>query len=363
VLLLVVSEQALSGPAISQCDREGNTDMLVVTGGAGFIGSNLVKALNQRGRTDIVVVDDLSDTRKVKNLSDLEIADYIDKDDFLRRCDELNRMTPIECVFHQGACSDTMVEDGRFVMSINYDYSKALLAFCQQRAIPLIYASSASVYGLHGPFTESADRFKPLNAYAYSKTLFDQYAWQPSLTPASQLVGLRYFNVYGPGEQHKGRMASVAWHLTHQYFETGKVKLFSGTGGYGDGEQRRDFIHVDDAVRANLFFLDHPKKSGVFNVGTGTSRSFNDVALAVINACRDVDGLAALSLDDARSQEVLSYYEMPQTLKGKYQSFTEASVEKLRTEGFDGRFIDVAEGVGSYATLIYQELSSGSALS
>lgn len=346
-----------------QRDREGKIDMLVVTGGAGFIGSNLVKALNQRGRKDIVVVDDLSDTRKVLNLSDLEIADYIDKDDFLRRCDELNRMTPIECVFHQGACSDTMVEDGRFVMSVNYDYSKSLLAFCQQRAIPLIYASSASVYGLHGPFIESADRFKPLNAYAYSKSLFDQYAWQSNLTPASQLVGLRYFNVYGPGEQHKGRMASVAWHLTHQYFETGKVKLFNGTGGYGDGEQRRDFIHVDDAVRANLFFLDHPEKSGVFNVGTGRSRSFNDVAIAVINACRDIDGSAALSLDGARSQEVLTYYEMPQTLKGKYQSFTEASVEKLRAEGFDGRFIDVAEGVGSYASMIYQELNSGSALS
>jgi len=346
-----------------QRDREGKIDMLVVTGGAGFIGSNLVKALNQRGRKDIVVVDDLSDTRKVMNLSDLEIADYIDKDDFLRRCDELNRMTPIECVFHQGACSDTMVDDGRFVMSVNYDYSKSLLAFCQQHAIPLIYASSASVYGLHGPFTESADRFKPLNAYAYSKTLFDQFAWQSSLTPASQLVGLRYFNVYGPGEQHKGRMASVAWHLTHQYFETGKVKLFSGTGGYGDGEQRRDFIHVDDAVRANLFFLDHPEKSGVFNVGTGRSRSFNDVALAVINACRDIDGSAALSLDGARSQEVLSYYEMPQTLKGKYQSFTEASVEKLIAEGFDGCFIDVPEGVGGYASMIYQELNSGSALS
>jgi len=346
-----------------QRDREEKIDMLVVTGGAGFIGSNLVKALNQRGRKDIVVVDDLSDTRKVMNLSDLEIADYIDKDDFLRRCDELNRMTPIECVFHQGACSDTMVDDGRFVMSVNYDYSKSLLAFCQQHAIPLIYASSASVYGLHGPFTESADRFKPLNAYAYSKTLFDQFAWQSNLTPASQLVGLRYFNVYGPGEQHKGRMASVAWHLTHQYFETGKVKLFSGTGGYGDGEQRRDFIHVDDAVRANLFFLDHPEKSGVFNVGTGRSRSFNDVALAVINACRDIDGSAALSLDGARSQEVLSYYEMPQTLRGKYQSFTEASVEKLIAEGFDGCFIDVPEGVGGYASMIYQELNSGSALS
>ncbi len=133
---------------------------------------------------------------------------------------ELNRKTPIECVFVR-ACSDTMVEDGRFVMSVNYDYSKSLLAFCQQHAIPLIYASSASVYGLHGPFIESADRFKPLNAYAYSKTLFDQYAG-PSLTPASQLVGLRYFNVYGPGEQHKGRMASVAWHLTHHILRQAK---------------------------------------------------------------------------------------------------------------------------------------------
>jgi len=332
--------------------------MLVVTGGAGFIGSNLVKALNDRGREDVVVVDDLSDVKKIVNLSELRIADYIDMNDFIQGIDSLHQSDPIDCLFHLGACSDTMVDDGRFVMAVNYEYSKALLAVSRRHSIPLIYASSASVYGLDGPFAESASAYKPLNAYAYSKTLFDQYAWGEGSARPPQLVGLRYFNVYGPGEAHKGRMASVAWHLTHQYFSSHEVKLFRGTHGYADGEQRRDFIHVDDAVRANLFFLDHPEKSGIFNVGTGRSRTFNEVALAVINACRGVDGEPGLSIEEALSQGVLAYYDMPDGLRGKYQSFTEANMDRLWGEGFPSDCIDVPEGVGRYAASIYRDLKS-----
>ena len=330
--------------------------MIVVTGGAGFIGSNLIEGLNARGETDLLLVDDLTDSAKIKNINDLAVADYLDKDEFIDKLERSNLVRDISYVFHLGACSDTMVGDGRFVMSVNYEYSKRLLAVCNASEIPMVYASSASVYGKEGPFSEDAKDCLPLNAYAYSKTLFDHFAWSQSRSATNQLVGLRYFNVYGPRESHKGRMASVAWHLTHQYAERAAVRLFQGSGGYADGEQRRDFVHVSDAVRANLFFFEHRDTSGIFNVGTGQSRSFNDVALAVINACRLVDGQASLDLADAVNQGFLSYFPMPDALKGKYQNFTEASMEKMWATGFESPCVDVPSGVGQYAQSIYRDL-------
>ena len=333
--------------------------MIVVTGGAGFIGSNLIAALNSRDRNDIILVDDLSDTAKIQNINDLTIADYIDKDCFRETTRNSGLPSGAEVVFHQGACSDTMVSDGRYVMEANFDYSKVLLRACTDNEVPLIYASSASVYGSEGPFVESRENEQPLNAYAYSKTLFDRYAFGESRPASPQLVGLRYFNVYGPREDHKGRMASVAWHLTRQYFESGSVRLFEGSGGYQAGEQRRDFIHVDDVVKANLFFLDNPEKSGIFNVGTGKAGTFNDVALAVINACREIDGKPKLLLEEACREELLGYFPMPDALVGKYQSYTEADISHLKAAGFSNNSLDVEEGVGRYAKQLYTTLKKG----
>jgi len=330
--------------------------MIVVTGGAGFIGSNLISALNSIGENQIIVVDDLSDTAKIQNINDLRIADYLDKADFRNLLFKSGVPTGVKAVFHQGACSDTMVSDGQYVMDVNYAYSKVVLHACEEAKTPFIYASSASVYGRDGPFVESVENEHPLNAYAFSKTLFDRYAFRGDSHASAQRVGLRYFNVYGPREAHKGRMASVAWHLTHQYFEGGSMRLFEGSEGYGAGEQRRDFIHVDDVVRTNLFFLRNTSKSGVFNVGTGRARSFNDVALAVINACRQVDGDEVLTLDEAQRDGRLSYFPMPEALQGKYQSFTEATIEKLASVGCSGPWMDVEEGVGRYATKLYSTL-------
>lgn len=333
--------------------------MIVVTGGAGFIGSNLIAALNLRDRSDIILVDDLSDTAKIQNINDLTIADYIDKDHFQETISTSGFPAGVDVVFHQGACSDTMVSDGRYVMEANFEYSKVLLRACADNEVPLIYASSASVYGSDGPFVEAAENEHPLNAYAYSKTLFDRYAFGEGSQPSSQLVGLRYFNVYGPREDHKGRMASVAWHLTRQYFESGSVRLFEGSGGYEAGEQRRDFIHVEDVVKVNLFFLDNPSKSGIYNVGTGKAGTFNDVALAVINACRKIDGEARLLLEEALHQGLLDYFPMPDALAGKYQSYTEADIGRLSAAGFSNSFLDVEEGVGRYASELYSKLKEG----
>ncbi len=334
--------------------------MLVVTGGAGFIGSNLIYALNNSGRTKILLVDDLTDTSKIRNISDLEIADYLDKDEFLEGVKKSGLPQGITGIFHQGACSDTMVSDGRYVMAVNYEYSKTLCHASVDAGVPFIYASSASVYGRDGPFLESGEGESPLNAYAYSKYLFDRYIRALDAGSGCQIVGLRYFNVYGPREDHKGRMASVAWHLAAQYHANQTVRLFEGSGGYEHGEQRRDFVHVADVARVNLFFLEHPEYSGIFNVGTGVSQSFNDVALATINACREVDGESAVSLEEAKRQGVLTYFSMPQALAGKYQSFTQAPISALRSIGYDHPYIDVDEGVRGYVQERYQELKQNS---
>jgi ADP-L-glycero-D-manno-heptose 6-epimerase len=308
--------------------------MIIVTGGAGFIGANIVKALNRRGHTDVMVVDDLRDGVKIVNLADCEIQDYLDKADFLRRIDSSQALADrIEVVFHQGACANTTEWDGRFMLENNYEYSKSLLHYCHARRVPFLYASSASVYGMGPVFKEDRRYERPLNVYAYSKFLFDQYVRRVLPAAESQIVGLRYFNVYGPREQHKGSMASVAFHFNKQVLETGKVHLFQGSGDYANGEQRRDFIYVGDVVDVNLWCLNHPEISGVFNLGTGRSQTFNEVANAVIAF-------------HGRGQ--VEYIPFPEALKGRYQSFTQADMTLLTEAGLDQRFRPVEEGVPLY---------------
>src|SRR6266571_2174626 len=311
---------------------------LVVTGAAGFVGSNLVRALNARGETQILAVDDLERSDKFRNLAACEIADYLDKDEFRRRLEAGDFSGSIDIVFHQGACSDTMETDGRFMMENNYRYSMALLDFCIEDQVPLLYASSA-----------------PLNIYGYSKFLFDQAVRRRLGEAGSQIAGFRYFNVYGTNEWHKGRMASVAWHFFNQYWAERRVRPFVGSGGYGDGEQRRDFISVEDVVKVNLHFLDHPELSGIFNVGTGRAQSFNDVAVATINACRSAAGEKPLGLEDMRAQGLIEYARFPEALKGKYQHFTQADIGALRRAGYAAPFLSVEEGVGRYCRQLLDE--------
>lgn len=314
--------------------------MIIVTGGAGFIGSNLVLALNARGYDDVLVVDNLSNGVKYRNLVECRIADYLDKQDFIERIRaEQFDAGAITAVFHQGACSTTTEWDGRYMMDNNYQYSKELLHYCQRHDIPFIYASSAAVYGDVKTFKENLSYEAPLNVYGYSKFQFDQYLRSQLLNLGSQVVGLRYFNVYGPREAHKGSMASVAYHLNNQYHDTGKVRLFEGCDGYGNGEQRRDFIYVGDVVDINLWFLDNPHVTGIFNVGTGRSQTFNDVANAVLNYHGDGN---------------LEYIPFPEHLKGCYQSFTEANLDTLRSAGCDHEFKTVEEGVRDYMLWLNQ---------
>ena len=322
--------------------------MLIVTGGAGFIGSNLVKRLNAAGRTDILVVDNLSRAEKFRNLADLTIADYLDKRDFRALLEGGRFDLEAEAVFHNGACSDTMETDGRYMMANNYRYSSSLLDFCLDQEVPYLYASSASVYGGGRVFQEAREHEGPLNVYGYSKFLFDQVVRRHMADASSQVVGFRYFNVYGPREQHKGRMASVAFHHFNQYRETGKVKLFEGCDGYGNGEQSRDFVYVEDVVKVNMFFLDNPGTSGIYNLGTGRAQPFNDVAVATVNACRALENQPALSLRDMVAQGIVEYIDFPEALKGKYQSFTQADVGKLRAAGYRDDFATVEQGVTKY---------------
>ncbi|MBI2380659.1 MAG: ADP-glyceromanno-heptose 6-epimerase [Gammaproteobacteria bacterium] len=307
--------------------------MIIVTGGAGFIGSNIVKALNARGRTDILVVDNLKNGRKFVNLADLAIADYLDKEDFLARIAAGGDFGRVDAVFHEGACSATTEWDGRYMMANNYEYSKVLLHWCLDRAIPFLYASSAAVYGGSAVFKEEPAYEKPLNVYGYSKLLFDQHVRRVLPHAHSQVAGFRYFNVYGPREQHKGSMSSVAFHCNRQVLEQGWCKLFEGSDGYGDGEQRRDFVYVGDLVATKLWFLDNPGKSGIFNLGTGRSQPFKDVAQAVV---------------DWHETGHIEYIPFPEHLKGAYQSFTEADISALRAAGYDAPFKSVEEGVSAY---------------
>ncbi len=320
----------------------------VVTGAAGFIGSNLVKALNERGETDIIAVDNLKHADKFRNLTDCDIADYMDKEEFLSRLGEGYFDGLLAAVLHEGACSDTMETDGRYMMQNNYRYSLELLNYCQEEEIPLLYASSASVYGAGSVFKEDRAHESPLNVYAYSKFLFDQVVRRRWDRRSAQVVGLRYFNVYGPREAHKGRMASVAFHFFNQFRADGYVKLFEGCDGYENGGQLRDFVSVEDVVKVNMHFLDHPDQSGIFNLGTGRAQSFNDVAVAVINTLRAEQGEAALSLDEIRKRELLRYVPFPEQLKGKYQSYTQADMAAARAVGYEAPFLTVEQGVARY---------------
>ncbi|MBI5431043.1 MAG: ADP-glyceromanno-heptose 6-epimerase [Nitrosomonadales bacterium] len=320
----------------------------IVTGAAGFIGSNLVKALNERGENNIIAVDNLSKADKFRNLVDCEIADYLDKEDFLEKLQEGFFDGLVSAVLHQGACSDTMETDGRYMMENNYQYTLELLNYCQNEEIPFLYASSASVYGGGGVFKESREFESPLNVYAYSKFLFDQIVRRRWSKRGSQIVGLRYFNVYGPREQHKGRMASVAYHFFNQYRADGKVKLFEGCDGYANGGQLRDFVSIEDVVKVNMYFLDHPNQSGIFNLGTGQAQSFNDVAVATINTLRQAEGKTALSLAELDQQGIISYIPFPDALRGKYQSYTQADIGALRNAGYSEPFLTVEQGVAKY---------------
>ncbi|MCD6055954.1 MAG: ADP-glyceromanno-heptose 6-epimerase [Gammaproteobacteria bacterium] len=308
--------------------------MIIVTGGAGFIGSNIVRALNKQGRSDVIVVDNLKNGEKFINMVDCHIVDYIDKHDFLALIKSGRDFPyPIEAIFHEGACSSTTEWDGHYMMQNNYEYSKVLLQYCLERGIPFLYASSAAVYGGSDTFVVDPSYEKPLNVYGYSKLLFDQHVRRVLPTAKSQIAGFRYFNVYGPFEAHKKGMASVALHLHQQILRGENPKLFAGCDGYEDGEQRRDFVFVDDIVKVNLWFLAHPAISGIFNVGTGHAEPFNAVAKAVISA---------------HDKGKVEYIPFPDKLRGHYQSFTQADISPLRQAGYKADFCTVADGVARY---------------
>ncbi|MDY6321812.1 MAG: ADP-glyceromanno-heptose 6-epimerase [Succinivibrio sp.] len=313
--------------------------MIIVTGGCGFIGSNIVKALNDRGVTDILVVDNLTAGRKFMNLTDLDIADYMDKQDFLALFTDEQAFNArfgsanIEAIYHEGACSSTTEWDGRYIMKNNYEYTVKLFEFATSHRIPFFYASSAATYGGGKVFAEGRENEAPLNVYGYSKFLFDEYVRRRLPRLRSQVVGLRYFNVYGPRENHKGTMSSVAFHLYNQMKKGENPKLFKGCMGYPDGGQMRDFVYVGDVAAVNLWFLEHNGPSGIYNCGTGRAEPFSNIAEAVIKFF---------------GRGEIEYIDFPQSLVGHYQCFTQADLTKLRAAGCDHEFKTVAQGTAEY---------------
>jgi len=306
--------------------------MIIVTGGAGFIGSNLVRALNRRGISDILIVDRLKKSEKHLNLNRLKFLDFIDYEEFLKAMDQFDA-EDVELIFHQGACTDTTEYDGQLMMRVNYEFSKALLHFVLAKKIRLIYASSAAVYGSgDNDFTEARRCEYPINIYAYSKFLFDQYVRQISDEGGNQIVGLRYFNVYGPQENHKQKMASVIYQFHNQITESGELRLFEGSDKF-----LRDFIFVEDVVNVNLFFFDHPEKSGIFNCGTGKAESFLKIA-KIMQTCYD--------------NCEIKFIPFPELLKGKYQDFTQADLTNLRAAGYDKPFTSLDDGVRKYVDVL-----------
>jgi len=302
--------------------------MIIVTGGAGMIGSNIIKALNDKGHTDILVVDNLKDGTKFANLADLNIADDMDKEDFLISILADEDFGDVEAVFHEGACSSTTEWDGKYMMDNNYQYSKELLHWCLEHQVPFLYASSAATYGgRNADFIEERQFEEPLNVYGYSKMLFDHYVREILPEAQSQVCGFRYFNVYGPREGHKGSMASVAFHLNTQLNNGENPKLFEGSDNF-----KRDFIYVEDVASVNLWFWENAV-SGIFNCGTGRAESFQEVADAALKYHKDGE---------------VEYIPFPEKLKGRYQAFTLADQTKLRAAGYDKPFKTVAEGVAEY---------------
>lgn len=320
--------------------------MIIVTGGAGLIGSNVIEQLNQRGHTDVLVVDHLKNGQKMHNLADLHIRDYLDRDDFMARIQSGQDMGQVSAVFHLGACSATTEWDGQFMMRNNFEYSKQLLHWCQRVNASYIYASSASVYGLgKRGFSEQRDCERPINMYAYSKFQFDQYVRSLQGRLRHQVVGLRYFNVYGPREAHKGSMSSTAFHFNRQLHSEGVCRLFEGTDGYGNGEQLRDFVYVGDCAKVNLWFMDHAHVNGIFNLGTGHANSFNAVANAVL----------AWHQQQRQAHGRIEYIPFPEHLKGAYQSYTQADISALRRAGYHERFLNVDEGVNAYLDWLHRD--------
>ena len=331
------------------------TPCVVVTGAAGFIGSNIIKGLNARGITNIIAVDDLTQGDKFLNLVDLSIANYVDTKVFYEKF-AASSYGKVEAVFHEGACSDTMEQNGQYMMDNNYRVSCDLFSACQAQGTRLLYASSAATYGGSDTFIEAPAYEHPLNVYGYSKLLFDQrlrhLLGNKFEKATNQVVGFRYFNVYGNREQHKGRMASVAFHQFNQFKEHGHVKLFGEYGGYAPGMQQRDFVYIDDVVAVNLWFYDNPAASGLFNLGTGRAQPFNDIAVSVVNNLQSHQNNAAnhiaQSLDQLVNQQLIQYIPFPAALVGKYQCHTQADLTALRATGCDHVFADVTQGVSSY---------------
>ena len=335
---------------------------IVVTGAAGFIGSNIIKGLNARGIDDIIAVDDLTQGDKFLNLTDLRLGDYVDVKDFYPSFTQ-GGFGQIEAVFHEGACSDTMEQNGKYMMGNNYTLSVDVFHACQKRGARLLYASSAATYGNSSTFRESPEFEHPINVYGYSKLLFDQRMRRDCGADFarnragrfSQVVGFRYFNVYGPREQHKGPMASVAFHQFNQFKSAGKVKLFGEYGGYTGGGQMRDFVFIDDVVAVNLWFFDNPGQSGIFNLGTGRAQPFNDIAITVVNTLRAQAGESALDLPEASAVGLIEYIPFPDALRGKYQSYTQADLTALRATGCQHAFADVKTGVSAYVQALAQQ--------
>ena len=301
--------------------------MIIVTGGAGFIGSNLIEALNARGDREILVVDRSAESR---NLSNLRISGFMQPDDFRRGIERDTLPRQIEAIFHQGACADTTCDDREYMMNNNFTFSTEILHFALARQIPLVYASSAAVYGASNAFAPTRENEHPLNLYGISKLDFDNHVREVAASSESVVAGLRYFNVYGPRESHKGKMASMVYQLYRQLRTSGRARLFTGTGGYADGEQRRDFVFVGDVVRVNLAFAEGRMRNGIFNVGTGQSRSFNDVANTIIERI-DVGAI--------------EYVPFPELLAGRYQSFTQADLSGLRDTGYGASFSSLEDGI------------------
>ncbi len=326
---------------------------VVVTGAAGFIGANLVRGLNAMGVDDVIAVDDLTDGPKYRNLLDARISDYFDKREFYPRFAR-REFGHVDAVLHQGACSDTMEHDGRFMMENNYRCSKDLLDACMAQGTRLLYASSAATYGASEIFREEPAFERPLNVYGYSKLLFDNVVRRMMAAAPQQVAGFRYFNVYGPREQHKDKMASVAYHHYQQFRTSGSVKLFGQYGGYGPGMQARDFVFVEDVVAVNLWFLNNPEASGIFNLGSGQARPFNDIAIASVNTLRNLRGEPALTLDGLVAQGMVQYVPFPDALVGKYQCHTQADLSRLREAGCAHQFTDVATGVARYVEWLHR---------